>query len=422
MSVLRAALAGAACLFFIVTAAASPVADTPAPLAVSPLQGAVRAVWGASPDVQAARAEVEAAQARVRAASQPVYNPSLSLDAENADVDRRTAGLSLPLDLSGKRRARTSQAEAAWRSREASYELLRRDVASRWLKAWSGAALASRQRELGEHRVELMRRFDALAAERLKVGDISSPERDLAALALGEAQIQQASLAGSEAAALASLDAIAGEAVKASPPLPAGLPPGSNTVVPLSMDDRPELIKARADEATAQAGIDVARRARIPDPTVSLTGGRVRTGVATDQVIGLSVSIPLPVLNSGRAEVDAALADAGAAAAAVRARQLASGATLREAQARYDALRAAGLAFSEGRAAAFDERAALLEKLWQAGEISTSDYLVQLKQSLDTALSALALESQAWQAWFDYLAAAGRLTDWLDGRTQDASR
>ncbi|AIF48298.1 transporter [Dyella japonica A8] len=381
----------------------------------------MRVVWDASPDIQAARADVEAAQARVRAASQPVYNPSLSLDAENADVDRRTAGLSLPLDVSGKRRARTLQADAEWRSREATYELLRREVASRWLKSWSAAALASRQRELGEHRVALMRRFDALAAERLAVGDISSPERDLAALALGESQIQQASLDGSEAAALAALDAIAGDAVKSAPLLPAGLPPVSNGIAPLPLDERPELVKARAGEAAAQAGIDVARRARLPDPTISLTGGRVRTGTGSDQVIGLSVSIPLPVLNSGRAEIDAALAEAGAAAAMVRSRQLATQASLREARSRYDALRTAGEAFRQGRAAAFDDRAALLEKLWRAGEISTSDYLVQLKQSLDTALSALALESQAWQAWFDYLTAAGRLTDWLDGRTQDVS-
>ena len=127
------------------------------------------------------------------------------------------------------------------------------------------------------------------------------------------------------------------------------------------------------------------------------------------------------MLNSGRAEIDAALAEAGAAAALTRSQQLASRASLREAQSRYDALLAAGHAFRQGRAAAFDDRTALLEKLWRAGEISTSDYLVQLKQSLDTALSALALESQAWQAWFDYLAAAGRLTDWLDGRTQDVS-
>lgn len=421
MSVLRAALIGAACLFYAANAVASPKEGDPALSATaSPIGGAVQLVWAANPDVQAARAELEAAQARVRAAAQPVYNPTLSLDGENADVNRRTAGISLPLDMSGKRLARTSQAEAQRRSREASYDLLRRDIASRWLKAWSAAALAARQRELGEHRVALMRRFDALAADRLGVGDISSPERDLAALALGESQIQQASLAGAEAAALATLEAVAGDAV-AKPPLPAGLPPASSSISAIPIEQRPELIKLRADEAAAQAGIDVARRARLPDPTVSLTGGRVYTGVRTDQVIGVSVSMPLPVLNSGRAEIDAALAEAGAAAALTRSQQQSSRASLREAQSRYDALLAAGHAFRQGRAAAFDDRTALLEKLWRAGEISTSDYLVQLKQSLDTALSALALESQAWQAWFDYLAAAGRLTDWLDGRTQDVS-
>ena len=98
------------------------------------------------------------------------------------------------------------------------------------------------------------------------------------------------------------------------------------------------------------------------------------------------------------------------------------GTNLVEAQARYSALHSAAAAFRSGRAAALEDRTALLEKLWRAGEISTSDYLVQLKQSLDTALSGLQLESQVWQAWFDYLTAAGRLTDWIDGRTQDAYR
>jgi cobalt-zinc-cadmium efflux system outer membrane protein len=105
----------------------------------------------------------------------------------------------------------------------------------------------------------------------------------------------------------------------------------------------------------------------------------------------------------------------------VRPRQFVLRAGRQETQARYRALRGAAEAFRGGRAAAFEDRTALLGKLWRAGEISTSDYLVQLKQSLDTALSGLALESQAWQAWFDYLTAAGRLTDWVDGRIQDAS-
>lgn len=427
MSAFRSVPIGAVCLLYAAMLSAAPashssppVALPPTSLATSPLQGAVRRIWQTSPEVQAAWADLDAAQARARAAAQPLYNPSLSLDAENADVNRRTAGLSLALDLSGKRRARASQGEADLRAAEAAYNLVRRDVAARWLKAWSTAALAVRQSELGQRRLALMQRFDDLAAQRLKVGDISSPERDLAGLALGESQVQQATLASNEAAARAELLAISGDQLTALPPLPAGMPPVVGSVTPLPVDELPELRQSRAQQASAEAGVQVARRARIPDPTLSLTGGQVRSGPRTDQVIGLSVSIPLPVLNTGRAEVEAARAEADAAAAGVRSRQFVLRAGLQEVQARYAALRNAAEAFRGGRAAAFEDRTALLEKLWRAGEISTSDYLVQLKQSLDTALSGQELESQTWQTWFDYLTAAGRLTDWLDGRTQGA--
>ncbi len=425
MSFLRTALMGAVCMLSVSMLQAMPAQQaTPKSTEIpSPsLQQAIRAVWSESPEVEAARADLDAAQARARAAAQPIYNPTVEVGAENADVNRRTAGLSLALDLSGKRRAREAQGTAELQVSQASYDLSRRDITARWLKAWSVEALASKQRELGERRVQLMQRFDELAGKRLSVGDISSPERDLAALALGEAQIQQASLIGNQASAKATLVAINGDAASIAPGLPEGLPPMSGSVTPLPLDERPELVKARAARASADAGIQVATRARIPDPMVSLTGGRVNTGRVTDRVIGVSVSIPLPVLNSGRAEIDAARAEADAAAAGARSQQLVAKAALQEAQARYDALLGAARSFQVSRAAAFDERTALLEKLWRAGEISTSDYLVQLKQSLDTALSGIELESQAWQAWFDYLSAAGRLTDWIEGHHQDGSQ
>ena len=429
---LRAALACAAIVFPIAASAtppAPPTADPPSQSisTISPaLREALRTVWDASPDVQAARAELEAARARARAADQPLYNPTLTVEAENADVDRRTAGVGLELDLSGKRRARADEGQAQLRASEAVFEIARRDIAGRWLKAWSTTALAARQTEFGRRRVTLMQRFDDLAAQRFRVGDISSPERDLAGLALGEAQIQQAELIGNEAELRAKILAIAGDADTTLPPLPDALPPMAEELTVRVPADLPELREARANVERSEAAIDVARRNRIPDPTVSLTGGRVRSGPVnervTDRVIGVSVSIPLPLLNSGRAEVDAARADADAAAAGMKSKELALRASQRETKARYDALREAAIGFRSGRAAALEDRTALLEALWRAGEISTSDFLVQLKQSLDTALSGLDLESRTWQAWFDYLAAAGRLADWIEGTTQDAAR
>jgi cobalt-zinc-cadmium efflux system outer membrane protein len=428
MLLLRSALVCAVSVISLTSFAAEPAPSPPSnevakQWTIAPaLRDAVRSVWQSSPEVQSARAELDAARARSRAASAPLYNPTLSIEAENADVDRRTAGVGLTLDLSGKRRARERAGEADLDVSLAMFDLARRDIANRWLKAWSATELAARQSELGRRRVELMRRFDELAATRFKVGDISSPERDLAALALGEAQSEQATLIGNEAERRGALLAIAG-AIGNVPGVPEALPPEAMAFSPKSIEELPEWREARAKVARGDAAVEVARRNRIPDPTLSLTTGQVRSGPFTDRVIdrviGLSVSIPLPVLNSGRAEVDAARADADAVAASLRSRELGLRASQRESLARYDALREAVIAFRSGRAAALEDRTSLLEKIWRAGEMSTSDYLVQLKQSLDTALSGLDLESRTRQAWFDYLAAAGLLTDWIDGPTQD---
>jgi outer membrane protein, heavy metal efflux system len=411
---LRAAPLGALCVLLGASAAAHAAGPSSAVL------GAIRELWASSPRVQAAEASLRAAQERVGAAAQPVYNPSLQVDGENADVDRRTVGASLTLDVTGKRTARLDESAAEVRVREAALALERRDIARDWLKAWSGITTAREQSTLGRRRVDLMRRFDALAMQRLNVGDISSPERDLAALALGEAQIQQGMLEAQEADALAALAALAGPDTAIPSSVAAELPPVA-AVMPLPITERTEAIQAQAEQDRADASVVVADRNRRSDPTLSLTGGHVRSGTRTDRVIGVSVSLPIPVLNSGRFDVAAARAEADAAFAQRESTQRRMDAQLRQAQATYAALRAASARFRDGRAAAFDERAALLDRLWQAGEISTSDYLMQLKQSLDTALSGIALQNQAWQAWFDYLAAAGRLTGWVDGTYKETS-
>src|SRR5699024_923331 len=100
MAVFRSVLVGAACMLFALALQAAPRPDqvpsppsspTVATTVPNALQTAMRQVWEVSPQVQAARAELDAARARAQAAAQPLYNPSLDLSAENADVNRRTA-------------------------------------------------------------------------------------------------------------------------------------------------------------------------------------------------------------------------------------------------------------------------------------------------------------------------------------------
>ncbi|WP_266158650.1 TolC family protein [Dyella silvatica] len=435
----RWAPAGVLCAMVATVAVAAPpvtkvVAQVAAPSAAPTVKDAairdelavaVRALWAANPEVQSARAELEAARARAVAASRPLYNPSIDAGIENADVRRRTIGLSLPLDLSGKRGARTAVGAADLQAVEASYDRARRDVAARWLKAWLASALANQEEALGKRRLELMQSFDELAGKRLKVGDVSSPERDLAALALGEAQTQQATLLGRVAAARAALQSLGDTGLDRLPAFAGQLPPeleGADLVrSDTKIDELPELREARSRTDAAYAGVKVAERNRIPDPVISLTGGRVNIapsgpgpgGRLNYNVVGVGLSIPLPIRNTYSAEVNAARADADAAAANLGTQRLSVRARLSEALSRYQALRTAGQSFRASRASAFDERTRLLERLWNAGEITTSDYLIQLKQSLDTALSGLQLQSETWQAFIDYQVAADRLTAWV---------
>ena len=59
-----------------------------------------------------------------------------------------------------------------------------------------------------------------------------------------------------------------------------------------------------------------------------------------------------------------------------------------------------------------ERRTGLLERLWREGELSTSDYLLQLDQTLDTALAGAELEARLWRSYADYLAATGQLERW----------
>ena len=54
-----------------------------------------------------------------------------------------------------------------------------------------------------------------------------------------------------------------------------------------------------------------------------------------------------------------------------------------------------------------------LQRLWESGEISTTDYLVQLRQTVDVQDSALDLRQLLWRAWFEWLMASGQVDTWL---------
>jgi cobalt-zinc-cadmium efflux system outer membrane protein len=136
------------------------------------------------------------------------------------------------------------------------------------------------------------------------------------------------------------------------------------------------------------------------------------TGVR-DEVYGVSVTVPLFVRNRYQAEVAAAKSDARSARADASRIELELQARASRAAASYDAVRLAWQQWRKSLGTDVEKRSTLLERLWKAGELSTPEYLLQLKQTLDTALAGADLEGRLWAAYTEYLAATGQLEQWL---------
>ena len=171
----------------------------------------------------------------------------------------------------------------------------------------------------------------------------------------------------------------------------------------------PGVVAARHRVDMADAVVSLRRRERRPDLTLSLTGG-YEDG---ERLIGLGLSIPLPIRNRFAHEVIAARAER------VQARQLAEDAmkmahaSLTSAAERYQLSRSAWDDWEHTGRKSLDRQGEQLRRLWQAGDLSTVHYLAQLEQTIHVRESALELHGQVWRAWFEWLRASGQVDVWV---------
>lgn len=391
-------------------AMAAQTPDKQAPIA---LREALASAWQHHPDYRVTEAKLAAARARLNAAGQPLYNPELEFAGDDEGPDRTiTAGVSLTLDLSGKRRVRRDAAAARVDQMAAEARVRRRNFAKQWFASWADMQTAQQRVRTGERRLALVTRFSVLARKQFDAGDVSGLERDLALLARDEAQVQQSQLIAEQADAEARFRAVGG-----SPELATRMNLPSDTLLPptapiQSIEQLPESRAAQAAALAAERDVIVARRNRVADPTVGLRGGRIDYGNVQDNVVGVTVSVPLFLRNSYRAEVVAAQADADVATAEAERVGIELDADRRRAIDSYAAAQSAWARWQTSGGTNVERREGLLERLWREGELSTTDYLLQIKQTLDTQLAGAELEARLWRSYADYLAAIGQLERW----------
>lgn len=410
-------------VFHPAAAAETTTPDAP-PADIASVQALLREVLINHSSVRAARADWEAAQASSEAATQPLFNPELEIATERTDISTTIVGLSQTLDWHDKRAEHMSVAEQEQLAAREALRATEHEVATATLMALGRYHTARELAALRSDQSKLLQQVSALAEERLKAGDISPVEDDLVHLAAAKVSIQanQAHSALAEAAAALELAAQLSRDDWPRPPM--NIEPGELPPQPLPLWHAPGVgsaewervldalpsvrtLRARWQMADAQARL-VDKEGRA-DPTLSLTLGREDE----DNLVGVAVSVPLHVRRTYTAQTRAAQHTATAARARFdEARQQARTQLLQSA-AQFRLAVNAWQRWHKAGHRSVNEQLQALERLWRGGDLSTSDYLLQVSEYVEAQVMAAELRGSAWETWFRWLSASGRLADWL---------
>ena len=364
------------------------------------------------PSVLAAIAAVDSSRYQLIAADKALYNPELELDAESAAADTASIGLSQTIDWGDSRGARTEMAASNKVAVQFAYESTRRNIAAEFLSGLSEYHTSSALKILAEQGESLMQRSAKLAKQRFDAGDLGKVEVDLSNLSYAQARFKLADAITLHARAKQNLIALTGS-INTNWPEPLDnypAPENSTPEVSKIVQQLPKMREITSRVKAAQANIKLQAGEGTVNPTIAFRAGKEDQ----DTLIGLSLSIPLQIRNNFKAQVDSANAEMiQAERESIDAyRKLKS--RLEIAIISYELSREAWVAWQQSGADTLNEQIKLLERLWEAGEMNTTDYLIQLTQTLETKASAIEQRGRMWTDWSEWLIASGKIEQWLN--------
>jgi cobalt-zinc-cadmium efflux system outer membrane protein len=361
------------------------------------LDQAVAAAGGSAPAVEAAEAGIVAAQAaRTVAGLRP--NPQLQTQVENIvgsgpyggfSQAETTVGLNIPIEMGGKRSARIAVADAQTGRALLTAAIVRADIRLQVTQLYVDAIAA--ERRLATARDQLRIAQDALSAARVRVetgraSPIEEQRADVARLN-AEAGLQRARrLADATRSNLARR--IGRPAIG---PLDAAaldrLPPAIYGPSPVTGEGTLALAAASADVAIADAGVRLARSQRAPDITVGPAVRRLES--TNDSAAVFSLSIPIPLFNSGKAALAQADAERTRTEAQRRMTALDVEQAIGNAQAEADNAATTARNASGPALAAAQEAARIARIGYREGKFGQLDLLDAERTLADTRIAAI---------------------------------
>ncbi len=359
------------------------------------------------PEVLAATEQAAARKEDAEASEQPLYNPELSVGADRTGSENNfEAGLSQTIDWSDQQGALKDKAKLIRLSAQADLNEAVLAQTSESLFALVEWRTATSSEEIAESQQKRLNTLLDQVERRQQAGDLGRADAELLFLSLS----QQFSEVAQAKAAVDQAEARVRELLPEWRPRDGGIPDHIWPALESRADQddllaHPSIVAARARWQVLQSETEVARRRASASPTVGLNGGRD----GGENLVGLTFSIPLNVRNNYRAEIRSAnrrALEAEARFQALYRKQQYDLAGARAAWKRYDTQLRRWKELSQGRV---QRSADLLERQWQVGDLSTSEYLQALGQRAESLKTGIELEKLAQLGLIELLSQSGEL-------------
>lgn len=262
-----------------------------------------------NPGIAAARNELRAAEGlRVQADALP--NPVLDAQIEDQRRETRTTTVTVaqPIELGGKRSARIAAADRAVEIARLQLEARQTEVDANVTAAFFAALVAQERLTLAQTSLDLARRSTDAASKRVIAGKVSPVDETRARVAEAGVRIELLQAQGELKSSLeelrgaigagARIESLNGSALKTPTLLPV-------EAISMGVEAAPAVREARLEVRRAEALTQLERAKRIPDVTLTVGATRPNEMARNQAVVG--ISIPLPLFDTNRGNIQAAL-------------------------------------------------------------------------------------------------------------------
>jgi len=365
------------------------------------------------PNIIAAKAQLESSRYQATFNQQPLYNPTLETDIEREGNDNNySIGLSQTFDRNNKQATLIDIAQSHRKTAALNYQIALLNKMSQALQAINHYQAVTKQNALLLQQEKQLEKLLALVKQRVNSGDLGQLDAELAYLSLSQGFGQSATVEAELKKSEAQLSELLGNWQQ-------------QDLTHFSLNDyqikpsdaltknHPTVKSAYSQWQQAQSQAELAKKNKKNDPSFGITAGKV----ANDNLVSLRFSMPLNL----RRNFDSAYLAANQQVVAAESSYLA---TLRQQKfsikASLDSLKAFENRYKKWRNLMQGNEGNLenlLQKQWQLGDISTTNYLLTLQQRTQGLLAGIELEQQYKAAIINYLTTTAQIINNTGSKT-----